>query len=236
MASAVNGKRPDVAADLGASDGGCDSPVGLVADVGAASAVVVGLVDMDVGERAPPPGAHAAATKAASIRVAMVRAGNWRALVGIALLITTDDYSSLVFVDRPHPRPAMVRRLVVLLISGSLVVGLASVALAADPNGASGHGAEVSAVAKAVHAVQGNAHGKAVSAIAKAHGKEVSAAARARAAAKQAAKDNGNAGGGSGNEGARADNSKAKANARGHEEDTASLEIGRIKVERTVGS
>ncbi|MFL5774902.1 MAG: hypothetical protein ACJ76W_01380 [Chloroflexota bacterium] len=81
----------------------------------------------------------------------------------------------------------MVRRVLALTASGALAVSLASVALAADPNGASGHGADISAVARAVHTVQGNAHGKAVSAIAKTHGKEVSAAARARAAEKQAA-------------------------------------------------
>ena len=126
----------------------------------------------------------------------------------------------------------MVRRLAALCASGALVVGLTSAAFAADPNGATGHGAEVSAVAKAVHAVQGNAHGKAVSAIAKTHGKEVSAAARARAAAKQAEKGNG-AGNGNANANGAA---KQKANARPQGEDSSTLEIGRVKVERAAGS
>ncbi|MFL5727701.1 MAG: hypothetical protein ACJ77F_15315 [Chloroflexota bacterium] len=126
----------------------------------------------------------------------------------------------------------MVRRVLALTASGALAVSLASVALAADPNGASGHGAEISAVARAVHTVQGNAHGKAVSAIAKTHGKEVSAAARARAAEKQAAgKANGKA------------NSKAnsKPNASVHpngeatatpDDGAAPTEPGRIKAVR----
>lgn len=74
-----------------------------------------------------------------------------------------------------------------LVAAGALVVAVTSAVIAADPNGATGHGAEVSAVARAVHTTQGNAHGKAVSAIASAHGKEVSAAARERAAANKAA-------------------------------------------------
>ena len=132
----------------------------------------------------------------------------------------------------------MVRRFVAPLASATLVVALASAALAADPNGATGHGAEVSAVAKAVHAVQGNAHGKAVSAIAKTHGKEVSAAARARAEARRAEKANGaSTGNGNGNGNGNANGSaKGKANTRGAEEDAATLEIGRVKVERTPGS
>ena len=126
------------------------------------------------------------------------------------------------------------RRIAALLGSVALVAGLASAAFAADPNGATGHGAEVSAVARAVHAVQGNAHGKAVSAIAKSHGKEVSAAARARAAAKQTGKGTG-AGNGNGN-GSANGAAKAKANKRAASEDTSALEIGRVKVERAAGS
>jgi hypothetical protein len=86
---------------------------------------------------------------------------------------------------------------------------MAAVAIAAAPNGAAGHGADVSAVAKAVHTTQGNAHGKAVSAIASAHGKEVSAAARARAAANKAA---GQANGAAG----KANGQANKANGAGH--------------------
>ena len=124
----------------------------------------------------------------------------------------------------------MVRRLIALVTSGTLVVALTSAALAADPNGATGHGDDVSAVARAVHDVQGNAHGKAVSAIAKAHGKAVSAAAHARNAERQAAGkgNNGNANG----KGVGPAGSKGKANERGNEEDLTSLEIGRVKVER----
>jgi hypothetical protein len=124
----------------------------------------------------------------------------------------------------------MVRRSVALLASAVLAIGLVPAAFAADPNGATGHGAEVSAVAKAVHTVQGNAHGKAVSAIAKTHGKEVSAAARARAAAKHGASE------GNGNAKANAGGAKAKANARDQDEDALTLEIGRVKVERSTGS
>lgn len=127
----------------------------------------------------------------------------------------------------------MHRRFAAVLGSVALVVGLASAAFAADPNGATGHGAEVSAVAMAVHAVQGNAHGKAVSAIAKTHGKEVSAAARARAAARQAEKGTG-AGNGNGNGNANGA-AKDKANKRALNEDTSTLEIGRVKVERATG-
>ena len=124
----------------------------------------------------------------------------------------------------------MARRRIALLASATLVLALASVAVAADPNGAKGHGADVSAVARAVHDVQGNAHGKAVSAIAKAHGKAVSAAAHARNAERQAA-GKGNNGNASGKATGPA-NTKGKANERGQAEDLSSLEIGRVKVER----
>ncbi len=80
----------------------------------------------------------------------------------------------------------MIRSILAFATAAALVLALAAVAVAADPNGATGHGADVSAVAKAVHTTQGNAHGKAVSAIASAHGKAVSAAAKARAAANKA--------------------------------------------------
>ncbi len=74
---------------------------------------------------------------------------------------------------------------VALLVS--IVALSASVVLAAPPDGATGHGAKVSAVAHAVDAVSGRAHGEAVSAIAKTHGAAVSAAARAKGAAASAA-------------------------------------------------
>ena len=81
----------------------------------------------------------------------------------------------------------LIRSILAFATAAALVLAMAAVAVAADPNGATGHGADVSAVARAVHTTQGNAHGKAVSAIASAHGKAVSAAAKARAAANKAA-------------------------------------------------
>ena len=127
---------------------------GSVRGVAAGSPVGVGLAGRGVGGTGPPLGSTQQQRRQLSRRAAMVRACNWRAAAGIACLITTDDDMSLVSMDRPHPRPIMVRRLIALVISGALIVGLASVALAADPNDATGHGAEVSAVAKAVHAVR----------------------------------------------------------------------------------
>ena len=67
----------------------------------------------------------------------------------------------------------MIRSILAFAAASALVVAMTAIAIAADPNGATGHGADVSAVAKAVHTTQGNAHGKAVSAIASGHGKEV---------------------------------------------------------------
>ena len=58
----------------------------------------------------------------------------------------------------------MIRSILALATATTLVVAMAAVAVAAGPTG---HGADVSAVAKAVHTTQGNAHGKAVSAIAR---------------------------------------------------------------------
>ena len=81
------------------------------------------------------------------------------------------------------------RTILAFATAAALALTLAAVAVAADPNGATGHGADVWAVAKAVHTTQGNAHGKAVSAIASAHGKAVSAAAAANKANGAAAKD-----------------------------------------------
>jgi colicin import membrane protein len=80
----------------------------------------------------------------------------------------------------------MSRRAIAVAIAAVLSVATASFAVAADP-APTGHGAEVSAVAKAVKTTQGNAHGKAVSAIASAHGKQVSAAAKAKNVEKRAA-------------------------------------------------
>jgi hypothetical protein len=118
----------------------------------------------------------------------------------------------------------MLRSILASTAAFALVVVLASAALAAE-----GHGAEVSAVARAVHTTQGNAHGKAVSAIASAHGKEVSAAARARAAANKAAgKANGATHGNSQGKG----NPNASGNASSaHDQATAVPEPGRIKAE-----
>jgi hypothetical protein len=93
----------------------------------------------------------------------------------------------------------------------SIVAASASVALAAPPTG--NHGAEVSAVAKAVDFVSGRAHGEAVSALAKTHGAEVSAAARAKGAANAAA---GKAEG-------------AAAAAAGQANGAAASEVGRLK-------
>ena len=83
------------------------------------------------------------------------------------------------------------KRIVTRALLATMIVGAsATVALAGEPS--NGHGAEVSAVAKAVENVVDGSHGKAVSAIAKTHGAEVSAAARAKGQAHAAAQgDNG---------------------------------------------
>lgn len=73
----------------------------------------------------------------------------------------------------------MKRILTPALLASAIVVSSAAIALAEQPT--DNHGAEVSAVAKAVENVIDGSHGKAVSAIAKAHGEEVSAEARANA-------------------------------------------------------
>lgn len=69
----------------------------------------------------------------------------------------------------------------------SIVALSASVVLAAPPSGATDHGANVSAVARAVDSVSDKARGEAVSALAKTHGAQVSAAAKAQGAAAAAA-------------------------------------------------
>ena len=74
-------------------------------------------------------------------------------------------------------------RILVVAVAGAALS--ASAALAVGPEG--NHGADVSAVAKAVDYVTGQARGAAVSAVAKTHGAEVSAAARVKAAAAAAA-------------------------------------------------
>ena len=71
----------------------------------------------------------------------------------------------------------MKRILTSTLLATSIVAASAALALAEPPG--DNHGAEVSAVAKAVEALVDGSHGKAVSAIAKTHGAEVSAEARA---------------------------------------------------------
>ena len=84
----------------------------------------------------------------------------------------------------------MKRILTPALLAASLVVASTAIVAAEQPT--DNHGAEVAAVAKAVENVVDGSHGKAVSAIAKTHGAEVSAAARANADAHAAAQgDNG---------------------------------------------
>lgn len=84
----------------------------------------------------------------------------------------------------------MKRILIPAIVAASILTASAAIALAGEPN--TGHGAAISAVAKAVENVTDGSHGKAVSAIAKTHGAEVSAAARANGDAHAAAKgDNG---------------------------------------------
>jgi len=74
-----------------------------------------------------------------------------------------------------------------VILALAVAAASASVAFAGQPTGATGHGAAVSAVAKAVDSVSGKAHGQAVSALAKTHGAAVSATARAQGAANAAA-------------------------------------------------
>ena len=128
----------------------------------------------------------------------------------------------------------MIRSILAFATAAALVVAMAAVVIAADPNGAAGHGADVSAVAKAVHTAQGNAHGKAVSAIASAHGKQVSAAARARAVANKAAgQANGTAGKANGQankaNGAGHGNGKSAGGASEAPDDATPAEPGRVK-------
>src|SRR6266545_674193 len=86
------------------------------------------------------------------------------------------------------PRGLFMKRILsIVAVAVSIVALSVSVVLAAPPAGATGHGAEVSAVAHAVDAVSGKAHGEAVSALAKTHGAAVSAAAKAKGAAASAA-------------------------------------------------
>jgi hypothetical protein len=131
----------------------------------------------------------------------------------------------------------MIRSILAFATAAILVVAMTAVAVAAGPN----HGADVSAVAKAVHTTQGNAHGKAVSAIASAHGKAMSAAAKARAAANKAAgKANGAAGKANG-QANKAANGPAHGNGQGSggaseaPDDDAPAEPGRVK-DSTSGS
>ena len=74
----------------------------------------------------------------------------------------------------------MKKRTVATVLTAIATAGASATAvLAAPPTGATGHGEQVSAVARAVDYASGRAHGAAVSAIAKTHGAQVSAAARA---------------------------------------------------------
>jgi hypothetical protein len=72
--------------------------------------------------------------------------------------------------------PHMKRFLTPLILASAIVLASAAVTLAEAPG--DNHGAEVKAVAMAVENVIDGSHGKAVSAIAKTHGLEVSAAAQ----------------------------------------------------------
>ncbi len=81
----------------------------------------------------------------------------------------------------------MKRIIPTLLVAISIAALSATAVFAGQPAGATGHGAEVSAVARAVDYVSGQAKGAAISAIAKTHGAQVSAAAKANGAAHAAA-------------------------------------------------
>jgi hypothetical protein len=84
----------------------------------------------------------------------------------------------------------MKRILIPAVVATSILTASAAIAMAGEPN--NGHGAEVAAVAKAVENVIDGSHGKAVSEVAKQHGAEVSADARANGDAHAAARgDNG---------------------------------------------
>lgn len=82
----------------------------------------------------------------------------------------------------------MKKQTIATVLAAITIAGASATAvLAAPPTGATGHGQEVSAVARAVDYASGRARGAAVSAIAKTHGAQVSAAARAKGAANAAA-------------------------------------------------
>ena len=81
----------------------------------------------------------------------------------------------------------MKRIISTVVLAASIVALSTSAVLAAPPAGATGHGAEVSAIAHAVDSLTGKARGQAISALAKTHGAEVSAAAKANGAAASAA-------------------------------------------------
>ncbi len=74
-----------------------------------------------------------------------------------------------------------------IILAASLVAASATGVLAAQPTGVTGHGAEVAAVAQAVTYVSGQAHGAAVSAIAKTQGAKISALAKGHGAVASAA-------------------------------------------------
>jgi hypothetical protein len=84
----------------------------------------------------------------------------------------------------------MKRFLTPALLATAILTASAAIALAGEPN--TGHGAEVAAIAKDVTIVVDGSHGKAVSQLAKQHGADVSAKARANGDAHAAAQgDNG---------------------------------------------
>jgi hypothetical protein len=119
-----------------------------------------------------------------------------------------------------HTRSNMKRTLTTLLLGGAILALSASAVVAGQPAGATGHGAAVAAIAHAVGFVSGQAHGAAVSALAKTHGALVSAAARANGAAHAAA--------GKGNGATGKANGAANA-AAGKAHGAAASEPGRLK-------
>jgi hypothetical protein len=95
---------------------------------------------------------------------------------------------SLRYAEDPRQLGLFMKRAIATFgLAATFAAVSATAVLAAPPTGATGHGAEVSAVAHAVEALVGKSHGAAVSAIAKTHGAEVSKAAKAKGAAASAA-------------------------------------------------
>lgn len=117
------------------------------------------------------------------------------------------------------------KRIILTFVVATSIAALSATAVFADqPAGATGHGAEVSAVAHAVGYVSGQAKGAAISAIAKAHGAQHAAAGKANGAAHGAAgKANGAAHSAAGKANGAAHAAAGKANG------AAASEPGRLK-------